>query len=72
MDISSGPERKIMFGCEICGKILSTKKTLAQHIIAIHEGIKLFKCHICEYSCSQKSDLKRHVESVHEKKKAFK
>ena len=48
MNISSGPERKIMFGCEICGKSLTTKATLAQHVIAIHEGKKPFKCDICD------------------------
>ena len=48
MNISSGPERKIMFGCEICGKSLTTTTTLAQHISAIHEGKKPFKCDICD------------------------
>ena len=72
MNISSGPERKIMFGCEICGKSLTTKKKLAQHISAIHEGIKPFKCDICDYRCSQKSKLKTHVASVHAGKKPFK
>ena len=71
MNISSGPERKVMFGCEICGKILANKTTLAQHI-KIHEGKKPFRCDICDYSCSQKSNMKTHVASVHEEKKPFK
>ena len=36
--ISSGLQGKNTFGCEICGKSLTTKKTLTQHISAIHEG----------------------------------
>ena len=57
-----------MFECEICGKSLTAKKTLAQHISAIHEGNKLFKCDNCDYSCSQKGNLKTHVQSVHDGK----
>ena len=71
MNISSGPERKVMFGCEICGKILANKTTLAQHI-KIHEGKKPFRCDICDYSCSQKGNMKTHVASVHVVKKPFK
>ena len=61
-----------MFECEICGKSLTTKTTLAQHISAIHEGNKPFKCDNCDYKCSSKGNLKTHVESVHGGKKPFK
>ena len=71
MNISSGPERKIMFGCEICGKILANKEVLARHI-EIHEGKKPLKCDICDYQCSRKDYMKRHVASLHEGKKPFK
>ena len=54
--ILSAYEGKKMFGCEICGKSLTTKKTLAQHISTIHEGNKQFKCDTCDYSCSLKKD----------------
>ena len=71
INISSSPKREVMFGCEICGKILANKTTLAQHI-KIHEGKKPFNCDICNYRCSQKGDMKTHVASVHEGKKPFK
>ena len=70
MNISSGPERKVMFGCEICGKILANKTTLAQHI-KIHEGKKPFRCDICDYSCFRNSTMNRHIVSVHEGRKQF-
>ena len=72
INISSGPEGKIMFGCEICGKIFANNTKLTQHISVIHEGKKPFKCDICNYSCSQKSSMKTHVASVHEGNKPFK
>ena len=53
-DILSGQEEKKMLECEICGKILSNNKTLAQHS-AIHEGKKSFKCDICDNKFSLKS-----------------
>ena len=65
--ILSGQEEKKMLECEICGKILSNNKTLAQHS-AIHEGKKPFKCDICDYSCSRKDSMKKHIATVHEGK----
>ena len=58
MNTSSSFERKIMFECEICGKILAHKTKLVQHIGSIHEGKKPFRCDICDYSCFLKSDIK--------------
>ena len=45
-NISSSQEEKKTFGCEVCGKSLTNKTKLAQHISAIHEGKKPFKCAI--------------------------
>ena len=68
IQIPSCVERKKTFGCEICGKSLTNKTKLAQHISAIHEGKKPFKCDICDYSCSSKQQIKKHVAKKHERK----
>ena len=67
----SGHEREKMFGCEICGKSLSSNTKLTQHIATIHEGKKPFTCEMCDYSCSQKGTMNRHVASVHEENRKF-
>ena len=56
---------KIVFPCNYCGKILTTKPKLLAHVKVIHQGIKDFTCSSCSKSFSSKSNLDIHVGSVH-------
>ena len=66
--ISSDHERKKVFRCEICGKTVTTKTILMQHIGVIHEGNKPFKCDIFDYRSSQKGQIKSHVQMFMKKR----
>jgi len=56
---------KIVFPCNYCGKILTTKPKLLAHVKVIHQGIKDFTCNSCQKSFSSKSNLDIHIGSVH-------
>ena len=66
MNQSSEPMQK--FECEICSKVLSSARTKAAHIKAIHEE-KKHVCLVCGKKVVNATTLKLHVESVHEGKK---
>merc|ERR1711874_342974 len=66
------------FECTICNKALSSKRSLQNHIRAIHEGKDLitddfleekvhqsFECSICNKSLSSKRNLQRHINAKH-------
>ena len=61
-----------MFGCEICGKSLSSRASLARHINTIHEGKKPFTCDICGKCFTTETQLAQHIGAIHEGKKPFK
>ena len=48
--------------CEICEKILSTKKNLKRHRMAVHEKLKEFECLTCDKLFSRKWHLKVHMD----------
>jgi hypothetical protein len=52
--------------CLLCGKKLSSKKTLASHFKTVHLGIKEHECPKCSKRFSTKQNLRFHVEKVHE------
>ena len=64
-NVLSGNRENKTFRCEVCGKIFTREKTMAEHINSIHEGKKPFKCDICDHSFSRKDKMKLHVTSVH-------
>lgn len=65
-------EKREVFQCNICGKILSTRNTLKAHIGTIHEENRSFACTICAKSFALKNCLKKHIKKVHLKSKEFK
>ena len=67
-NVLSGNRENKTFRCEVCGKIFTREKTMAEHINSIHEGKKPFKCDICDYSSSLKQQIKKHVAKKHERK----
>ena len=46
--IHLGLKVKPSFECEVCGKFLRGRKSLENHISAIHKGFKNHICHICK------------------------
>jgi len=56
---------KVVFPCNFCGKILTTKPKMLAHVKVIHQGIKDFACKSCKKSFSSKSNLDIHIGSVH-------
>ena len=51
----------IEYKCEFCGKLLSSKRNLYNHINTTHEGQKYFKCEFCGKSFTQQGNLNRHI-----------
>ena len=49
--------------------MFSIKKSLENHIEAVHGGKKPYRCEICDQCFTQSSGLSGHVERVHEEKK---
>lgn len=43
--------------CDLCGKILSSPKTLRMHKRCVHINEKKFACHICPYRGNRKANL---------------
>ena len=59
--------------CEICEKVLTSKKTLQNHFTGVHNKIekKLLICNICT-KYFQAHYLKKHIHAVHEGHKDYK
>jgi len=57
--------------CGICGKVLTSKKGLKEHMIR-HEGLKPVKCTLCEWACVSKSEMPPHMAKYHNAEKKFK
>lgn len=56
---------KKMFPCGLCGKLLTTRTKLAQHVKNIHGNVKEFQCRYCEKKFTSKSNMKIHEGSFH-------
>ena len=55
--------------CTLCEKTFVTAGTLKQHVLSVHEGIKIHKkvvCDTCGKEFSRPSILKKHVRIIHE------
>ena len=62
---------KIKFACpyEGCGKLLSHRYFLKNHIELVHKTDVRHHCNQCEKSFKVGHDLKQHIKAVHEGKK---
>eukprot|EP00090_Calanus_glacialis_P022186 TRINITY_DN34235_c0_g1_i1.p1 TRINITY_DN34235_c0_g1~~TRINITY_DN34235_c0_g1_i1.p1 ORF type:complete len:519 (-),score=110.42 TRINITY_DN34235_c0_g1_i1:69-1580(-) len=54
-----------LYSCDYCGKLLTSKTKLVNHVKVIHEGIKDFKCKFCDKSFGSKNNLDLHEGAVH-------
>ena len=53
--------------CEICCKVLKTKKSLKLHMKAMHgNGDDLFQCDKCSFKTKYKPNLRMHIKTVHD------
>ena len=52
------------FKCKVCGKTVTTLRSLKIHTKTVHEGQKDYKCERCGKCFSQKAGLKTHVKSI--------
>jgi len=52
------------FKCDQCGKSLTTKYSLKNHKLVVHDGYYRFQCPHCEFKASQMVNLRRHSCSV--------
>lgn len=66
---AKGIERK--FSCYLCGKVISSKYLLGQHINSLHVGRKRFECPypMCSIAFALKSGLTQHTRAIHARKK---
>ncbi|KAL4238809.1 hypothetical protein ACF0H5_003516 [Mactra antiquata] len=47
--------------CPICGKMLSSKGSLSQHIKATHMNVRKYQCDLCPYAAKCAGRLREHV-----------
>ena len=59
------------YECKICGKCLTRRSILNDHIRTVHEKIKQYKCDTCENEYFTSGGLQNHKKSIHEKRKTF-
>lgn len=53
-----------MFGCEVCTKVYTAKRSLTAHIKSKHNGIT-FVCNICLTSFTRKYELNKPTKNEH-------
>ena len=53
--------------CDVCGKMISDKSWLKQHMAIVHGvgDVKTFECDICSRTFNRKVNLVRHMKQVH-------
>ena len=56
-------EKKRDFKCHVCGKCLSRKDSLKNHILLMHPELKRFVCQTCGRSYVLKADFEKHSET---------
>ncbi len=54
------------FPCKLCQKVLSTKQTLASHML-VHTGEKPYKCDFCPMAYRDRGSWKNHLKNIHQK-----
>ena len=55
--------------CEICCKVLKTKKSLKLHMKAMHgNGDDLFQCDKCSFKSKYRPNLRMHIKTVHDRR----
>ncbi|KAM9332401.1 zinc finger Y-chromosomal protein-like [Pholidichthys leucotaenia] len=50
--------------CDVCGKVMKNKSSLARHSF-IHTGQKPFSCHLCELRFNRRDNLQHHLTHLH-------
>ena len=55
------------FPCSYCEFTSKYRKSISNHIKAIHEKRRDFKCSLCDYATYLRKDLSKHTKAVHEK-----
>ena len=55
--------------CDECGKSLSSKRRLAEHIKTKHDKAKTYSCNDCDKQFKNAAGLKAHNEEFHKQKK---
>ena len=53
--------------CKECGKEVSNKYVLRNHVNNVHKGVK-YKCNICDKEYGDKGTVRKHIRSFHEEK----
>ena len=53
------------YNCDLCGKQVSHKDSLARHKMIVHERVK-FLCGKCNHQSASKGNLARHKMAIHE------
>ncbi|KAG4078527.1 hypothetical protein HA402_009239 [Bradysia odoriphaga] len=66
------PATTNMWICDICGKILSTKNHIYQHMKLHRNAPKEHKCYLCGWEFYEKGNLTRHLRTHNNDPKAFK
>ena len=57
--------------CEICCKVLKTKKSLKAHMRSVHASSdEMFQCDQCSFKSKYKPNLRMHIKTVHDRRSA--
>ena len=68
-DDSARNDRGGAYACDVCGKRMSSRFWLKQHLATTHgvgEATK-FECNVCARAFGDRSNLNRHMKRVHHK-----
>ena len=61
--------KDMIFQCDICQKILSSKSNLENHVKAVHANTKDYVCKMCDFATTTDSGLRSHINHKHKPKK---